>query len=92
MTIQLQLKAEIEARLIAQATKEGLSVEVYLECLIEDSLTTQEEQSFSQVATQEEWETALTNLINSPAFALAPPLSDVAISRDSIYIREDEML
>jgi hypothetical protein len=92
MTIQLQLKAEIEARLIAQATKEGLSVEVYLECLIEDSLTTQEEQSFSQVATQEEWETALTNLINSPAFALAPPLSDVAISRDSIYTREDEML
>ena len=32
------------------------------------------------------------NLINSPAFALAPPLSDVAISRDSIYTREDEML
>jgi hypothetical protein len=32
------------------------------------------------------------NLINSPAFALAPPLSDAAINRDSIYTREDEML
>jgi hypothetical protein len=32
------------------------------------------------------------NLINSPAFAVAPPLSDAAISRDSIYTREDEML
>ncbi|MBD2386829.1 hypothetical protein [Cylindrospermum sp. FACHB-282] len=92
MTIQLQLKPEIEARIIAQATKQGLSVEAYLESLIEDSLTNQEEQSFSQVATQEEWETALTNLINSPAFALAPPLSDAAISRDGIYTREDEML
>ena len=92
MNIQLQLKPEIEARLITQATKQGLSIETYFESLIEDSLKTDEKQSFSQTATQEDWETALTNLINSPAFALAPPLSDAAISRDSIYTREDEML
>ncbi|MBK1986986.1 hypothetical protein A0J48_005430 [Sphaerospermopsis aphanizomenoides BCCUSP55] len=92
MTIQLQLKPEIEARLIAEAAAKGVSVEVYLESLIEASLTSKEKQSFSQAATQEEWETALTDLINSPAFTLAPPLSDAAISRESIYTREDEML
>ena len=77
-TIQLQLKPEIEDRLITQATKQGLSIESYLESLIEDSLKIQEEKSFSQVTTEEDWETA--------------PLSDAAISRDSIYTREDEML
>jgi len=91
-TIQLQLKPEIEDRLITQASKQGLSIESYLESLIEDSLKNQEGKSFSQVTTEEDWETALMNLINSPAFAVAPPLSDAAISRDSIYTREDEML
>ena len=91
-TIQLQLKPEIEDRLITQASKQGLSIESYLESLIEDSLKNQDEKSFSQVTTEEDWETALMNLINSPAFALSPPLSDAAISRDSIYTREDEML
>jgi hypothetical protein len=92
MTIHLQLKPEIEARLIAQAARQGLSIQAYLESLIEDSLTSQEEKSFYQLSTQEEWEAVLTDLINSPAFALAPPLSDAAISRESIYTREDEML
>ncbi|QYX29872.1 hypothetical protein [Sphaerospermopsis torques-reginae] len=90
--IQIQLKPEIEARLINQATKQGLSIESYLEYLIEDSLKNQEEMSLSQVTTEEDWETALMNLINSPAFAVAPPLSDAAISRDSIYTREDNLL
>ncbi|TAF08298.1 MAG: hypothetical protein EAZ77_07295 [Nostocales cyanobacterium] len=92
MTIQLQLKPEIEARLITEAAAKGVSVEVYLESLIEDSLTIQENKSFSQAATQDEWEAALADLINSPAFTLAPPLSDAAISRENIYTREDEML
>ncbi len=91
-TIQLQLKPEIEDRLITQGNKQGLSIESYLESLIEDSLNNQEKKSFSQVANEEDWEIALMNLINSPAFAVAPPLSDAAIIRDSIYTREDEML
>ncbi|MEA5577100.1 hypothetical protein [Anabaena sp. UHCC 0451] len=91
-TIQLQLKPEIEARLINQATKQGLSIEFYLESLIENSLKNHEEKSFSPVTTDEDWETELMSLINSPAFAVAPPLLDAAISRDSIYTREDEML
>jgi hypothetical protein len=92
MNIQLQLKPEIEARLITQATKQGLSIESYLEYLIEDSLKTDDKQSFSQATTEEDWKTALMSLINSPAFALAPPLADAAISRDSIYTREDNLL
>jgi len=77
---------------ITQANKQGLSIESYIESLIEDSLKNQEKKSSSQVTTEEDWETALMNLINSPAFDVAPPLSDAAISRDSIYTREDEML
>ena len=46
MTIQLQLKPEIEARLIAEAAAQGLSVEAYLASLIENSLTNHEENFF----------------------------------------------
>ncbi|MBW4684775.1 MAG: hypothetical protein KME40_06655 [Komarekiella atlantica HA4396-MV6] len=92
MTIQLQLKPEIEARLIAEAAAQGLSVEAYLASLIEDSLSSHEEEKFYQVSDQKEWEAILTDLINSPAFSLAPVLSDAAISRETIYTREDEML
>jgi hypothetical protein len=53
MTIKLQLKPEIEARLIAKAAVQGLSVEAYLVSLIEDSLTSHEEKNFYQVSTQE---------------------------------------
>ncbi|AFY40896.1 hypothetical protein [Nostoc sp. PCC 7107] len=92
MTIQIQLKPEIEARLIAQAVKHGLSVEAYLESLIEDSLISQEEMSFYQVSNQEEWENIVRDLIDNPVFTLAPPLSNAAISRECIYTREDEIL
>jgi hypothetical protein len=43
-------------------------------------------------ATDEEWEATLKDLIDNPAFTLAPPLSDAVISRESIYTREDEMI
>ncbi|WP_066424763.1 hypothetical protein [Anabaena sp. 4-3] len=79
MNIQIQLKPEIEARLIAQAATQGLSVEAYLESLIENSLISQEQKSFYQVSNQEEWETILTDLIESPGFNLAPPLSDAVL-------------
>jgi hypothetical protein len=39
MTIHLQLKPEIEARIIAEAAAQALSVEAYLASLIEESLT-----------------------------------------------------
>jgi predicted RNase H-like HicB family nuclease len=49
--------------------------------------------SFYETATNEEWNAALASFINSPAFELAPPVSDEAISRESIYQeREDSQL
>jgi hypothetical protein len=92
MNIQLQLKPEIGKQLIAKAAEKGISVEAYLESLIENSLTSQPEKHFYFTATYEEWEAVLKDLINSPAFSQAPPLTDAAISRDSIYSREDEIL
>jgi len=84
MTIQLNLKPEMEAHLIAQATMQGVSVDRYLESLIEQHLATQ---------TKPEWKTLLDQLGRSPSLAKAPPLSDEAISRESIYReREDRQL
>ncbi|MFK0731098.1 MAG: hypothetical protein ACFKPT_23130 [Gloeotrichia echinulata GP01] len=56
MNIQLQLKPEIEARLIAQAATQGLSVEAYVESLIEDNLKTKSVRSADKVSTQEQWD------------------------------------
>jgi len=92
MTIQLQLKPEVEAHLIAQATAKGVSVETYLESVIEDGLINQGQTSFYPTLTEQEWNLELMDLINSPAFTKAPPLADTAVDRESIYTREDEML
>jgi hypothetical protein len=82
MTIQLNLKPELEARLKTQATLQGVSVDRYLELLIERHLQTQAEP---------EWKALLDQLGRSPSLAKAPPLSDEAISRESIYReREDQ--
>jgi hypothetical protein len=76
MTIKLDLKPETEARLIAQAKMQGVSVDCYLESLIERHLAAQ---------SQPEWQTLLDQLGRSPSLAKALPLSDQAISRESIY-------
>ena len=67
-------------------------VETYLESVIEDSLVDQEQTSFYQTLTDQEWNSELMDLINNPAFTKAPPLTDTAVDRESIYTREDEML
>ncbi len=76
MTIKIDLKPETEARLIAQALVQGVSVTTYLESLIEQHLATQREP---------EWKKLLEQLGRSPSLAKALPLSDEAISRESIY-------
>ena len=84
MSIKLDLKPETEARLIAQATMQKVSVESYLESLIESHLANQ---------VKPEWKALLDQLGRSPTLAKAPPLSDEAISRESIYReREDRQL
>jgi len=84
MTIKLDLKPELEARLIAQAALHKISVDRYLESLIESHLATQ---------AQPEWESLLDQLGRSPSLADVSPLSDEAMSRESIYReREDQQL
>jgi hypothetical protein len=84
MTINLNLKPETETRLIAQAAIQGVSLDSYLASLIEHHLTIQAEP---------EWTTLLDQLGRSPSLAKAQPLSDEAISRESIYReREDQQL
>lgn len=90
MPITLELKPELEARLISQAAKQGVSVEELVERFIE-LLTATSDQSAQTVLSAHDraeqfghW--AKRHVIN------APPLSDEATSRESIYTREDEML
>lgn len=82
MSIKFDLKPEIEARLIAQAAVQGVSVDRYLEMLVEQHLELQAEPG---------WETLLHQLGRSPSLAKALPLPDEAFSRETIYReREDQ--
>lgn len=93
MTIQLDLKPETEARLIVQAAIRGVTVEQYLQLLIENDSQTEESKPIHQPEKTEDWVNLLEEFYNNPALANVPPLSDEAISRESIYReREDNQL
>ncbi|KYC37156.1 hypothetical protein WA1_46865 [Scytonema hofmannii PCC 7110] len=81
MNISLKLKPEVEARLIIQANAQGVSIETYLESLIEEKLTSKVEKRVAP----ENWTSMLDRLGRSPSLAKAPMLSDEDISRESIY-------
>jgi hypothetical protein len=92
MAITLILKPETEAQLIAQATAKGIPVEQYIQTWIEANLTTEVEQPFYQTAATAKWLDAFTTWAKNHS-SDAPPLSDKAISRESIYCeREDRQL
>jgi hypothetical protein len=89
MTVTLELKPEVEARAVEQASSRGIPVEDFLESVIEDSLSNGAEQIYYQ--TTAEWEAALDEFADSPAFSRA--VYDVDDSRESIYReREDSQL
>jgi hypothetical protein len=83
MTVTLNLKSEVEEKIVAKAKAHGLSVENYILNVLEKEATNGEA-SFALTATPEEWKTAFLEWVNieRPAH---PPLSDEAISRESIY-------
>jgi hypothetical protein len=80
MTLTIDLKPEVEAGLAAQARAKGVSVAEYVRSLLE-----QFAQSVSQMTGEQrvhalhEW---------AKGFPQVPPLSDEAISRESLYSRE----
>jgi len=91
MTVTLDLKPEIEARLRAKAAERGLPVEKFLEAVIEVGVNRENGGLFYETATHEEWEAALDAFIHSPTFQSIS--STVDDSRESIYReREDAQL
>ncbi len=89
MTIILEVRPEVEAQLMAQANARGLSLNEYLNKVIELQASTRGVGASAQFMSYEEWEREFEAFIDS--FPQKPVLSDEAISRESIYTREDEL-
>ncbi len=85
MSVTIELKPEVEARAVEQAAGRGVTVEDFLESVIEDRLSGGERSPVYKTAA--EWEGALDEFADSPAFGKA--VSVIDDSRESIY-RERE--
>src|SRR5271166_346099 len=77
MTVTVDLRPETEAGLAALAAEQGISLELYVSRLLEGQLTCQPPLSPAERAAV--WREAAKGLPHTP------PLSDEAISRESIY-------
>lgn len=90
MTVTLELKPEVEEQLEAKARESGLSVKDYLEKRVEEMIRASDSQP---AKTPQERVRLWREFLNSHDDIKAPPLSDEAISRESIYReREDKQL
>lgn len=93
VSVTIELKPATHERAARDAARRGISVEAFLTRFVEDSFGG--EPSFAETATMAEWEAALDELgawADDPDRPRVPPLSDEAISRESIYEREDHQL
>lgn len=87
MAVTIELKPEVEEQIIAEAKARGLSVEDYIQRKLEDRATTPDPNTLPF----EEWSEKWDEWLHSHDYIKAPPLSDEAISRESIYReREDK--
>ena len=84
MTITLELPKEIEERLQAQARVRGLSLDAYVQEFLARSTSVSPVPALSSDEVNRLLDEA-ADLVPS-----GPPLSDDAMSRESIYTREDE--
>lgn len=86
MTITVELPPEIEARFLAQAKERGLSLDAYVREFL--SVNTTAPALASRLSPDD------INRLLDEAAELVPagvaPLSDYAMSRESIYARENE--
>jgi hypothetical protein len=87
MTLTLELKPAIEAQIAEKAVAQGISVEQYISNVIENLANETQPPRLSPRERAELWR----EWIDSHAVG-GPPLSDYAVSRESIYTRDDEML
>ena len=89
MAVTLKLSPEVEERISAEAKARGLSVEDYIQRELEGKSTTPDPNGLPF----EEWLQKWNEWLSSHDYIKAPPLSDEAISRESIYReREDKQL
>jgi hypothetical protein len=79
MTVTLHLKPEIEAGLIAQAQLAGMTVEQYVLSMVEGIAVPSTYDVLSAVQRAEAFQAW------SAAHHTTPPLSDYAVSRESMY-------
>jgi hypothetical protein len=92
MTVVSELKPEIEAQVTAPAAAQGISVEEYIQSFLESLASIDEESSYSSMS-NEQWAREFEEWLDSHDYITAPPLSDEAISRESIHHeREDSQL
>ncbi|MCS6859944.1 MAG: hypothetical protein NZT92_06455 [Abditibacteriales bacterium] len=84
MSITIELKPEIEARMKAEAAARGIPVSAYAQTLIEQALLPVNQK---EVPAPHERARAFREWAESHSRE-TPPLSDFAVSRESIY--EDE--
>jgi hypothetical protein len=84
MTVTMELKPEIEARLREQAAAQGVSIEVYIQRVLE-SITAEPKPISPEDRSRrfEEW-------MKGHSYIKVPPLSDEAISRENIYGDREE--
>jgi len=79
MTVTIELRPEIEANLAALAAEQGVSVEQYVRRLVEEQLPGRGQTALSPAERAAAWRESVKGLPHTT------PLSDEAISRESIY-------
>jgi hypothetical protein len=84
------LTPELAKEILAAAAARGVSVEEFLQVVIANGADDIEQKAqdlspSERVKLWQEW-------VDSHSYIKAPPLSDYAVSRESIYTREDEAL
>jgi hypothetical protein len=84
-----ELTPELAKEILAAAAARGISVEEYLQSVIISQADESEQKS--QTLSPQERVKLWQAWVDSHSYIKAPPLSDYAVSRESIYTREDEM-
>jgi Post-segregation antitoxin CcdA len=79
MTVTIELPPEVEAGLVAQAQALGVPLSQYLEHLLREQVPQLSSASLSPAERAAAWRESAKGLPHTP------PLSDQAISRESIY-------
>ena len=87
MSMQIELRPEIEAELAAQAQRKGVPVIQYVQRILEQHVPGLPLES---AMTPEQRAKAFDDWADSFPYRRGTPLSDDAISRESLYRKDDE--